>query len=328
MFDAGRIVLNPAKDSSALKEALMDAQLNDDAMAPKAHRPNTHAMDPISHAREITFVLSAWDFPSDIQTALELALFRTYAVPGISGLLNRTGAFTNETRKRVDDTGIILSEILEHGPKSPRGSKALQRMNEMHARFSIPNEAFLYVLSAFVCEPVRWLERFGWRELTWTEITACTNYYRDLGERMGITGIPETYEGFAAFNRSFEDKYFRYAPSNAVIGNKTLDLLLGSYLPRGLFWLGRPVLVALLDAPLRNAMGFKKPPRWLQYLVPAALRLRARILARLPKRTSPVLVAERARRSYPNGYRIEEVGTFAPVACPLKQASRSRMAAE
>ena len=38
-------------------------------------------------------------------------------------------------------------------------------MNQIHGRFEIANDDFLYVLSAMVLEPLRWNERFGWRRL-------------------------------------------------------------------------------------------------------------------------------------------------------------------
>lgn len=80
------------------------------------HRPDTTGLDPARDARTYMIALSCWDFPCDIEKALEFALFRTYAVPAISGLLQRTGEFENRTRKRYDDTELILAEIQEHGP--------------------------------------------------------------------------------------------------------------------------------------------------------------------------------------------------------------------
>jgi len=39
-------------------------------------------------------------------------------------------------------------------------------MNQLHGRFDIANEDFLYVLSTFIFEPIRWNTRFGWRPAT------------------------------------------------------------------------------------------------------------------------------------------------------------------
>jgi hypothetical protein len=117
-------------------------------------------------------------------------------VPSISGLLARTGEFEQRPRKRYDDTELILAEIMEHGFDSDRGRRALARMNDMHGRFRIAESDLLYVLSTFVFEPIRWLERYGRRGMTAHEQEAWFRYYRGLGERMGIPGIPDDLEEF------------------------------------------------------------------------------------------------------------------------------------
>jgi hypothetical protein len=61
-------------------------------------------LDPQRDHRQIVFLLTAYVFPWDIERALEFALFRTYAVPSISGLLCKTGEFVRRPRKRYDDT--------------------------------------------------------------------------------------------------------------------------------------------------------------------------------------------------------------------------------
>ena len=105
-------------------------------------------------------------------------------------------------------------------------------MNAMHGRFGIANEDALYVLSTFLFEPVRWLERFGWRPMTVHEQQARLNYYRELEQRMGIQDIPRDLERFEAFNREYESSRFRFAEGNRRIGSATFDLLLSFYLPR------------------------------------------------------------------------------------------------
>lgn len=256
------------------------------------------------------FRLAAFDFPWDIERSLEFALFRTYAVPSISGLLARTGEFETRPQKRYDDTELILSEMVEHGLDSDRGRAALARMNAMHGAYRIANDDMLYVLSTFVFEPIRWIERFGWRKLTGTERQHIFCYYADLGGRMGIEGIPDDIAGFEVFNRRYEAGNFRYAKSNARIARATMDLLLGFYLPRPLWHIGRPVLRSMMDPPLLDAMGLKPAPRWLVTCVHGVLRLRARVLRFLPKRRTPHLITRVRRPTYPHGYQIEELGTF------------------
>ena len=268
------------------------------------------ALDPQRDYREIVFLLTCHVFPWDIERALEFALFRTYAVPSISGLLFKTGEFIRRPRKRYDDTELILSEILENGFDSKRGQAALRRLNEMHGRFRISNADFLYVLSTFVFEPVRWIERFGWRRLTGSEKLAFFNYYRELGRRMSIAHIPANFEEFERYNLDYERRHFHYAPSNHRIGASTRDLLLGFYLPRQLFPLARPIAHALMDPPLLEAMGFPPPPCFLRRLATGALVLRARVVRWLPERRRPRLLTRLVRPTYSEGYEIEELGTF------------------
>jgi len=267
-------------------------------------------LDPTRDYERIVFLLGTCEFAWDIEKALEFALFRTYAVPSISGLLSRTGAFRRDTRKRYDDTELLLSEISENGQDSARGRAALDRINEMHGHYRIPNADMLYVLTTFVVEPPRWLDRFGRRSMTRKERAAWTTYHRALGRRMGIEGIPEDFAAFDAYGRAYENAHFRYADSNAEIGEATRDLLLSFYLPGWLVPFGRPAVHAMCDPPLRAAMGFPSPPPWLQRLVTAGLGARATLLRWLPGRRRPRLITARKRPTYPGGYRISELGTF------------------
>src|SRR5947209_11157985 len=123
------------------------------------------ALDPEADHQRIVFLSTRYDFPFDTTRALELALFRTFCSPSVSAILDGTGEFQHRAQRRYDDTDIIVSELMERGYDSDRGRAALRRMNQIHARFAIANEDYLYVLSTFVFEPIRWNARFGWRTM-------------------------------------------------------------------------------------------------------------------------------------------------------------------
>ncbi|MFT5064415.1 MAG: hypothetical protein ACJAXK_000115 [Yoonia sp.] len=267
-------------------------------------------LDPAIDYERIVYLLSAYEFAWDIEKALEFALFRTYGIPSISGLLSKTGAFRKDTQKRYDDTELLLAEIAENGQDSPHGQSAMTRINEMHGRYRISNDDMLYVLSTFVTEPKHWLDRFGRRAMTTKEINATVFYYRALGAKMGISNIPQTFDAFDIFKNAYEVAYFQFAKSNAEIAEATRDLLLSFYLPRRLVPIGRPIVSALCDPPLRQAMGFPDPPFWLENLAISALKLRAQLLRVIPARRRPRLVCERRRKTYPKGYQIAQLGTF------------------
>lgn len=266
------------------------------------------SLDPLKDHQQIVFLTSAYEFPWDMTRALEFALFRTYAVPETSALLLQTGEFVARAQKRYDDTDLLLSELYNHGYDSERGRAALRRMNQQHGRYTIANENFLYVLSTFVFEPPRWMDRFGWRPMTQHEKLAQFYFWRELGRYMNIKNIPDTIEELEAFNVAFERDNYRYDPVNTVVGGATRDLLLSWYMPRSLIRFGYPAVYALMDEPLLEAFGFPKPPQALRKIVHGGLRARSAAVRLLPERKKPFLRTQMRHRSYPNGYKIEELG--------------------
>jgi hypothetical protein len=267
-------------------------------------------LDPDKDYEEIMYLLQCYEFPWDYERALEFALFRTYAVPSISALLYKTGEFVSHPRKRYDDTELILYEITENGFDSERGRAALRRMNQMHCRFPIDNGDFLYVLSTFVFEPIRWIERFGWRRMKQNEKQGIFQFYRELGHRMAIKDIPKDLDSFEQYNIEYERSHFRYAEANYHIGSATRNLLLGFYLPKFLWPLGKLFINALMDDPLCEAFGLYKTPAMLQQFMRKLLELRGKLLRFFPERHRPRLGTQVLRPTYPEGYNIEELGTF------------------
>jgi hypothetical protein len=261
--------------------------------------------------QRITFLSCRVDFPWDTTRALEFALFRTFAVPSIGGLLHKTGEFECRAQRRYDDTDIIVSEIMEHGYDSNRGRAAIARLNALHGRFKIRNEDFLYVLSTFVFVPIRWNGRFGWRHMIVKERLALFHFWREVGRRMNIRDVPESYDAFEQFNLDYERDNYRYTEASARVGAATRELF-KSWFPRWTRPLVERGINAALDEPLLQAFGFAQPSPRMRHFVEWSLRTRARALRWLPRRRHPVLRTEMKQCSYPAGYVIEQLGPPAP----------------
>ena len=84
-------------------------------------------LDPQRDHQEIVSLTSSYEFPFDVTRSLEFALFRTFAVPSVSELLDHTGEFQQRPQKRYDDTDLLLSALYEYGYDSERGRAALRR---------------------------------------------------------------------------------------------------------------------------------------------------------------------------------------------------------
>lgn len=259
------------------------------------------------HIQRLAYRLGCYDFPWDVTRSLELALFRSFANPRIGGLLHATGEFEARPQKRYDDTDLLVSEIIENGFESERGQRAIARMNAIHSRFAIRNEDFLYVLSTFVFEPIHWIERFGWRNLTAEEKEAWFCFWREVGRRMHLSGLPIDRESFYAFSCAYEAQYFQPGRASQRVAYATRELF-ASWFPLPIRPLVRLNIHALLDDSLRVVFGFPAPGRTLRWLAPMMLRTRGRLLRILPQRRTPRLRTLQPHPSYPGGYEIEGLG--------------------
>lgn len=271
------------------------------------------ALDPETDYEEIFRIIVGHEFPWDMNQALGLALYRTYAVPSIGSLLARTGEFTERTQKRYDDTGLLLDAIGEHGLETAAGRVAIRRMNQMHGRYDISNDDLRYVLCTFVSVPIRWLDAYGYRRLTEPEKAATAAYYRRLGTLMNIKAIPATWQEFAETMDAYERRHFGYDVGAVAVSEATLALQATfpplDRLPRALV---RRSALALMDAALLDAFGYPHPTALERWAYRGSVRLRGRLLRHFPARVEPWSFKDLPQvRSYPDGYAVEELGTFA-----------------
>ncbi|ANH38643.1 hypothetical protein I601_2218 [Nocardioides dokdonensis FR1436] len=281
-------------------------------------------LDPETDYVEIYRNAVVHEFPWDMNQALSFALFRTYAVPGIGALLAETGAFTEAVQRRYDDTALLLEVPSLKGFEHPDARAAIRRVNQMHRAYDIPDHEFRYVLSTFVVVPQRWLADYGKRPFTAGELRASVNYYRTLGRHLAIPDIPETFDEFARLMDDYEVEHFGPDAGGRAVADATLGLM-RTFHPSVA---GPAVEVfsrALMDAPLRDALGYAAPPAPVERASRAALRARGRLLRLFPARISSQTVADLPWvRSYPQGYDIEQLGTF-PVpgaaGCPVRRTS-------
>lgn len=283
-------------------------------------------LDPVADAPEIYRLSAVFEFPWDYTRALELALYRTYAVPSIGRLLAETAELTDRTQKRYDDTALLLDTIVEHGFAAEQGRTAIRRINQMHRSYDIGDDDMRYVLSTFVVVPKRWIDAYGWRRLSRHEIVAAAEYYRTLGRHMGIPDLPTTYEEFETLLDTYEAAHFGWDEGARRVSDATLDLM-ASWYPRPLAPLLRTGVLALLDEPLLDAFRYQRPGAATVALVRRAVKARGRVVRLLPPRHSPHFARQnREIKGYPNGYRVADLGTR-PVpglrGCPVRHLDAS-----
>ncbi|WP_433549212.1 oxygenase MpaB family protein [Streptomyces sp. CA-294286] len=282
-------------------------------------------LDPEQDFLKIYRMTVTYEFPWDYTRALELALYRTYAVPSIGSLLAQTAELTDRSQKRYDDTALLLDAVVEHGFASEQGRAAVRRINRMHRSYDISNDDMRYVLCTFVVVPKRWIDAYGWRRLCDHERRAAAAYYRTLGAHLGIEDIPRSYEEFERCLDRYEAEHFGWDEGAREVSDATLDLMGSWYGP--LAPLARGASLALLDEPLLRAFRYERPHPAARTAVRAALRLRGRAVRLLPPRRVPHYARQNPEiKSYPKGYEVAALGTF-PVpgarGCPVPHSRRT-----
>lgn len=137
--------------------------------------------------------------------------------------------------------------------------------------------------------------------------------------------MPETYAGFEKFLADYEREHFAYSTESRKVADATLDLLCTflpyRLLPRGVV---RRMSFALMDTPLLNAFGYPSPAAVERALVRGGLKARGLAIRWFARpRRAPIHGRQMPQvQGYPRGYRVEELGTFAP-GCPVSHSVAS-----
>lgn len=209
---------------------------------------------------------------------------------------------------------------------SKRSITAIQRINAIHTMYSnqITNQDMKYVLMLFVLEPINWINKHEWRQLTQEECYAMLLTWKYIGKEMGIQDIPDSLEEWKQWVEEYEKQYMIYSKSNVVIGNATMLLFL-SLAPKFMHSFGRQVSYTLMDVRLRKAMGFPNPLPIMVKTIHSLLKIRKYFiryfcLPRLiSKRRTPWestntnnILCPRFHvyeKTYPNGYITNQLGS-------------------
>ena len=269
-------------------------------------------LDPERDYLRIYQTMLRHEFAWDMKLGLNLAFNRSFSLPDIAAVHTGTGELTERAQKRIDDTGLLMYEMILHGFEQPRGRAALRRVNQIHRAHDIANDEYLYVLSCLIVVPIRWLARFGWRAPCCHERRASYLFYRELGARMGITGIPSSYEAVEDWFDVYDARHLRPSDDAATIERATRMLLL-SRVPAPLAPVGDALVSALYDNRLRGAVRVGTPAWPVRAGLWLGLRGRAtwlRVLGR--PRVRPLFDDGIRTRTYPDGYDIDRLGPEFP----------------
>jgi uncharacterized protein (DUF2236 family) len=267
-------------------------------------------LDPERDHAEICRLLTRYEFPWDYRVGFQFSVMTDLLIPSISQVLANSRNFADEGQKRFDDTMLAEYEVKRHGPDSRHGRDTVRVVNNIHRRYRITNDEFLYVLVSQTLSPIDWIDSYAWRRLSGREIEALVHSARRQGELMGISGIPEDYAGFRRLLEKTRAEHAVFDPVNREVADHVLAVIVG-WFPTPL----RPLvarivpyaIAAFLDPPLRAVLGLPAPRGWFVRLVRGTMRARGRLFRHLPPRRESRPYVPRPR-SYPRGWTIQHLG--------------------
>ena len=196
--------------------------------------------------------------------------------PAHFGLLDRTGEFYTHAQRRYDDTAILVAEMCEWGYEQGRGKEALERMNWAHGHYKIANDDFLYVLSTFIFEPIRWIDAFCWRKLCSNERLGLLLFLARDREADGHQGHSADLRSVRGLDRRLREGAISASPTptsesarpRAICSRRGRRASMAPFVRYGIY--------ALLDDDMLAAFGFPKPLPLTRPLLRGALRMRGR----------------------------------------------------
>jgi hypothetical protein len=266
-------------------------------------------LDPVAEAATVYRLIVMFECPFEMRYGLNLAFYRTFAIPRIAAVLAESGQLARQPHKRAYDTGLFMYELIEVGGFDTQTARDVVRgLNRAHQGWGIPNEDFRYVLAAFVVVPTRWLDTYGWRRLTAHERAATTAFYGELGRRMGIAEIPDTYAGFEQILDAYEAEHLAPSPAGIQHMRATMGII-AERLPRPLRGLGPALISAIADDALCHSLGVAPARPLVRAAVRGLLRVRGAMVRRMAPRTrSWFTPGTAAANIYPHGYTIADLG--------------------
>lgn len=175
---------------------------------------------------------------------------------------------------------------------------AIARINYLHDRWrgkgkgkGITDEDMLYTLSLFALEPMKWVKKYEWRELSKVEICAVATLWKYLGDALKVPfhflPVPEEgwkngvewMEELRIWSEGYEGRYMVPNENNATLADATMRIILWK-VPRWMHGFGKRFFATLMEGSsprLRKAMLYVLLPF---SLLPSPFALHPFLLAR------------------------------------------------
>jgi hypothetical protein len=209
-----------------------------------------------------------------------LFFVRATAPPASSRAMDREGRglIYKPGNQRANNTIADIFGWMHDGPDSESARASLARVKAVHdalaPRWGMPNHVLHYTLLCDTLSPDRFMEMVGGPRFTERERRAQVAFWRQVGEQLGIEGVPETWGEMVAQAAAYErSEHFVYSPQGRRAAKRFIEEFCERWFPPRLHWLGRMLVLSLVEDRTLDAHGFRPPPRPVVRLVRRATAL-------------------------------------------------------
>lgn len=256
---------------------------------------------PLPVAQDIYDSLMHAEFPFWFWKGIELALFRTYAIPTISSLLAKTSRLVapEALPRRYVETEVLFLEFALRRWGTVPWLQATARTRAIHAGYrksgAVREEDMLFTLAALATQPVTLVEQLEWRRLNEAELCAIGTLYRAMADAFdidystylapyvdkkpstGLLGL-DFYYALHDWQKAYEARAMVYTPQNRVLCDAAVGLLLWGVPGASVRQFVTTALTTIMDDSLREAMGFPRTPVWIAKITTSLLEARRWLL--------------------------------------------------
>ena len=258
-------------------------------------------LDPKADSDQIYHFIT-YDFRAEQKLYATLFETRPVLVPHSGLFFHSTGEFTLRSVQRITDTVMFFSNMIEWGLESRRGRTAIERLNGIHGRYSVPNATFKFILGNIMFVPAIWNEKVGWRKFTKVERAGWYHTFARVGRAMYIQDVPDDPDEMYAWWVDYNEHKAHYSDVSRKGFDEALIQVLAAY-PEDTRGFVLSATLAGMDDIYRSVLGFPKAPPDVVSTVKGVLYglgYWGGLLPRIPW--------IRSLQTYPFNSRIEQIG--------------------
>jgi cytochrome b involved in lipid metabolism len=237
-------------------------------------------LDPVVDADQLHHIVTS-AFRFEARVLEMLAINRVAQSPAIGTFFRSTKEAETNAVMRFFDTYSLYGNVFEWGVDSFRGRSAIERMNQIHGRYYIPNAEIKFVLLQGAFTWLDGADRIGHRPVSELERRGMLSSWVRMGKAMHIQDLSDDYAEMYGWYREVCAATAEHEPYKRTTFEAIVGASLSGQLPtlrNGLFMAAQ----VAMDDTYRAATGYPEPTKEQKQAVRAVFFAVGSLIEQLP----------------------------------------------